>query len=178
MPNTSRRRRAPARGGCTGRVSGDNSRVPNLSLGCRDGPLEPHIARMRAPNRWSVPRISPRPAARTERSGSMAGKGVGNSEVRWVRGTAGGMVSPSPAKIRSAHAPRRRAHGRTVGPGGALGMGNRPKSGRICVAGRATGKCSVIYNAARYSLITSTTACCIHGIIKAISSVPADRSGL
>ena len=30
MPNTSRRRRAPARGGCTGRVSGDNSRVPNL----------------------------------------------------------------------------------------------------------------------------------------------------
>ena len=73
----------------------------------------------------------------------MAGKGVGNSEVRWVRGTAGGMVSPSPAKIRSAHAPRRRAHGRTVGPGGALGMGNRPKSGRIWVPGRATGKCSV-----------------------------------
>ena len=40
----------------------------------------------------------------------MAGKGVGNSEVRWVRGTAGGMVSPSPAKIRSAHAPRSVGH--------------------------------------------------------------------
>jgi len=73
----------------------------------------------------------------------MAGKGVGKSEVGWVRGTAGGMMSPSTAKIRSAHAPRQRAHGRTVGPGGALGMGNRPKSGRICVPGAQPGKCSV-----------------------------------